>query len=211
MVLLTGAGLLLRTFITLQRVELGFSTEKLLTFNVQLAGAKYPRDAQAVEFFETLLERLRALPGVQECGTISTMMLSATPSSDRYPAEGRETRQDDNEVTFDAISPGFFAAIGARMVAGRTFTTADRDSAPQVAIVNERMVKRYWPGGAAVGKRFRYGSSTSPNDSTQNPWITVVGVVAGHAPHGRRQGGSRRSVPPLSAERGPASSSSCAR
>lgn len=64
------------------------------------------------------------------------------------------------------------------MVAGRAFTTADRDSAPPVAIVNERMVKRYWPGGGAIGKRFRFGSSTSPNDSTQNPWVTVVGVVA---------------------------------
>src|SRR3954462_13814821 len=101
-VLLTGAGLLLRTFITLQRVELGFTTEKLLTFNVQLAGAKYPRGSQEVEFFETLLERLRAIPGVQGAGTISTMMLSSTPNSAGIAAEGRETRQDDNEVTFDA-------------------------------------------------------------------------------------------------------------
>ncbi len=176
-VLLTGAGLLLRTFITLQRVELGFTTEKLLTFNVQLAGAKYPRGSQEVEFFETLLERLRAIPGVQGAGTISTMMLSSTPNSAGIAAEGRETRQDDNEVTFDATSPGFFSAIGARMAAGRAFTAADRDSAPPVAIVNEHMTKRYWPSGSAVGKRFRFGSSTSPNDSTQNPWITVVGVV----------------------------------
>jgi putative ABC transport system permease protein len=177
-VLLTGAGLLLRTFITLQRVQLGFTTENLLTFDVQLAGAKYPKSIQAVTFFETLLERLRALPGVQAAGTISTMMLSATPNSTGITAEGRETRQDDNEVTFDAISPGFFSTIGARMVAGRAFTASDRDSAPPVAIVNERMTKRYWPNGGAVGKRFRYGSSTSPNDSTRNPWITVIGVVA---------------------------------
>jgi putative ABC transport system permease protein len=177
-VLLTGAGLLLRTFITLQRVELGFATDNLLTFEIQLPGAKYPKPIQAVAFFETLLDRLRALPGVQSAGTISTMMLSATPSSTGITAEGRETRQDDNEVTFDATSPGFFATIGARMVAGRAFTAADRDSAPPVAIVNEHMVKRYWPTGGAIGKRFRFGSSTSPNDSTRNPWITVVGVVA---------------------------------
>src|SRR4051812_1213534 len=176
-VLLTGAGLLLRTFITLQRVELGFTTEKLSTFNVQLAGAKYPRGSQEVEFFETLLERLRAIPGVQGAGTISTIMLSSTPNSAGIAAEGRETRQDDNEVTFDATGRGFFSAIGARMAAGRAFPAADRDSAPPVAIVNEHMTKRYWPSGSAVGKRFRFGSSTSPNDSTQNPWITVVGVV----------------------------------
>ena len=176
-VLLTGAGLLLRTFITLQRVELGFTTDNLLTFNVQLASAKYPRTAQAAQFFETLLDRIRALPGVQAAGTISTMMLSATPNSTGIAAEGRETRQDDNEVTFDAISPGFFATIGARLVAGRDFTTADRDSAPPVAMINEHMKKRYWPNGSAIGKRFRFGSSTAPNDSIQNPWITVVGVV----------------------------------
>jgi putative ABC transport system permease protein len=176
-VLLTGAGLLLRTFVTLQRVELGFATENSLTFNVQLAGAKYPRESQAVQFFETLVDRLRALPGVQGVGTISTMMLSATPNSTGIAAEGRETRQDDNEVTFDAISPGFFSAVGARLVAGRDFTVADRDSAPPVAMINEHMKKRYWPSGSAVGKRFRFGSSSSPNDSLRNPWITVVGVV----------------------------------
>jgi putative ABC transport system permease protein len=177
-VLLTGAGLLLRTFITLQRVQLGFETDRALTFNVQLAGAKYSKDVQAVTFFETLLERLRAIPGVQSAGSISTMMLSATPNSAGITAEGRETRQDDNEVTFDAISPGFFATIGARLVAGRDFTLADRDSAPLVAMVNQHMVKRYWPNGGAVGKRFRFGSSTQSADSTRNPWITVVGVVA---------------------------------
>jgi len=177
-VLLTGAGLLLRTFITLERVHLGFDTNNELTFNVQLTGARYAQSAQAVNFFETLLERLRAMPGVQNAGSISTMILSATPNSAGITAEGRETRQDDNEVTFDAISPGFFATIGAHLIAGRDFTLADRDSAPQVAIVNQHMVKRYWPGGGAVGKRFRFGSSTSPNDSTRNPWITVVGVVA---------------------------------
>ena len=175
-VLLSGAGLLLRTFITLQRVELGFATENMLTFNLQLAAAKYPLPAQAVTFFETLLDRLRALPGVRGAGTIETMMLSATPNSAGMTAEGRETRSDDSEVTFDAMSPGFFATIGAQMVAGRDFTSADRSGAPPVAIVNEHMAKRYWPNGA-VGKRVRFGWTREPNDSTQNPWITVVGVV----------------------------------
>jgi predicted permease len=176
-VLLTGAGLLARTFITLQRVELGFTTQNILTMNLQLPGAKYPQPAQRAAFFETLLDRIRAIPGVEAAGTIETMMLSTTPSSTGISAEGRETRRDDNEVTFDPTSPGFFNTIGARFVAGRDFTTADRNGAPLVAIVNEHAVKRYWPQGA-VGKRFRFGSSAAPNDSTQNPWITVVGVVA---------------------------------
>jgi putative ABC transport system permease protein len=175
-VLLTAAGLLLRTFVTLQRVELGFATRNTLTFNLQLAAAKYPQPAQAVTFFETLLERLRAIPSVQGAATISTMMLSETPNSAEMSAEGRETRQDDIEVTFDAISPGFFATIGARLIAGRDFAASDRSGAPPIAIVNEHMAKRYWPHGA-IGKRVRFGWSREPNDSTNNPWITVVGVV----------------------------------
>lgn len=176
-VLLTGAGLLMRTFITLQRVEVGFTTKNLLTMTLQLPSAKYPQPAQKVAFFETLLARLRTIPGVEGAGTIETMMLSSTPNSTGITAEGRATRQDDNEVTFDATSPGFFGTIGARIVAGRDFTATDRDGAPPVAIVNEHAVKRYWPNGA-IGKRFRFGSSASPNDTTGNPWVTVVGVVA---------------------------------
>ena len=176
-VLLTGAGLLVRTFVTLQRVQLGFSTENMLTFNVQLTAAKYAQPGQAVLFFETLLGRLRALPGVRDAGTISTMMLSATPNSGTMSAEGRQTRRDDSEVTFDATSPGFFRTIGARLVAGRDFTPADRQDAPPVVIVNEHMAKHYWPDGA-IGKRLRFGWTNEPNDTTRNPWITVVGVVA---------------------------------
>ncbi len=169
-VLLTGAGLLLRTFITLQRVELGFTTKNVLTFGLEVPD-KYSQPAQAVSFFETVLERIRAIPGVQGAGTIESMMLSATPNSGGLTAEGRPNQPDDKEVTYDATSPGFFSTIGARIVAGRDFTPADRSGAPLVAIVNEHAAKRYWPNGA-IGKRFRYGMVA------RNPWVTVVGVVA---------------------------------
>ena len=176
-VLLTGAGLLLRTWVTLQQVQLGFATKNTLTATLQLPAAKYSRPAQIVAFYEDLLQRVRSIPGVESAGTIETMMLSATPSSGTVTAEGRESRRDDREVTFDGISTGFFPTIGARIVAGRDFTASDREGTAPVAIVNEHAVKSYFPQGA-VGKRFRFGSSTEPNDSTQNPWITVVGVVA---------------------------------
>jgi putative ABC transport system permease protein len=176
-VLLTGAGLLLRTFVTLQQVDVGFTTKGILTFTVQLPGAKYSQGAQLVAFFDALRNRLRTLPGVEDAGTIETMMLSSTPNSTGITAEGRATRPDDNEMTFDPVSVGFFHTIGARIVAGRDFTAADREGAPPVAVVNEHAVKRYWPNGA-VGKRFRFGSSASAVDTTRNPWVTVVGVVA---------------------------------
>jgi putative ABC transport system permease protein len=178
-VLLTGAGLLLRTFIGLQRTELGFETKNVLTMGIGLPGAKYPQPPQAVAFYDGLLTRLRQIPGVQNAGTISTMMLSNVPNSTFMSAEGRDSKPDDQEVTTDGVSPGFFATIGARMVAGRDFGSQDQPASLPVVIVNEHMAKRYWPNGNAVGRRIRFGQSNpaQPVDSTQNPWITVVGVV----------------------------------
>lgn len=176
-VLLTAAGLLLRTWVTLQQVQLGFSPNNILTVTLQLPGAKYPQPRQILSFYEGLLDRISSLPGVRSAGTIETMMLSATPNSTNIAAEGRATERSDHEVTFDGISPGFFATIGAHLVAGRNFTTADRNGSAPVAIINEHAAKAYWPTGA-IGKRFRYGSSTDVGDSTEYPWITVVGIVA---------------------------------
>ena len=173
-VLLTSAGLLLRTWVTLQQVALGFSTKNILTMTLQVPAAKYPQQAQVVAFYETLLERVRSIPGVESAGTIETMMLSATPNSTTITAEGREARPDDKEMTFDGISVDYFNTIGARLVAGRNFTASDRNGTMPVAIVNEQAVKNYFPNGA-VGKRFRYGTGRS--DTTENPWVTVVGVV----------------------------------
>jgi putative ABC transport system permease protein len=173
-VLLTGAGLLMRTFMTLQSVELGFDAKNVLTMTLQLPGARYGQRGQAQAFYTQLLDRIAAMPGVKAVGTVTTVMLTRTPNSTGIYAEGRPRRPEDNEVTIDMASAGFFRAIGARLVAGREFTAADRDSAPRVAIINQQMAKYYWKGDA-VGKRFRFGGETS--DSLQAPWITVVGVI----------------------------------
>jgi predicted permease len=175
-VLLAGAGLLVRTFITLQRTSLGFEPSNVLTLTVQLPGAKYGDNRSVSAFYQTLLERVRAIPGVVNAGTVTTMMLTKTPNSSGGMAEGRTPRDEDNEVTFDATSPDFFKTIGARLVAGRFFKAGDRDSSQQVAIINEHMAKYYWPGTSAIGKRFRFGGPTT--DTTRAPWMTIVGVVA---------------------------------
>jgi putative ABC transport system permease protein len=175
-VLLTSAGLLLRTWVTLQQVQLGFSPKNELTLTLQLPGTKYPQPADVVSFYERLLDRVRALPGVESAGTIETMLLSATPNSTGITVEGRASRANDKEVTFDGISPGFLNTVGARLVGGRNFTASDRNGTMPVAIVNEEAVKNYWPNGA-IGKRFRFGTGGT-SDTIQNPWVTVVGVVA---------------------------------
>jgi putative ABC transport system permease protein len=176
-VLLTGAGLLMRTFVRLQNVELGFEPKGILTMNVQLPGAKYGQPGQAGAFYATLLERIAAIPGVTSSGIVSTMMLSKTPSSGGIVAEGRARRKEDIEATRDVASAGFFKAVGAKLIAGREFTPADRDSTPLVAIVNEQMAKYYWGSAAnAVGKRYHFGDEQT--DTLRAPWITVAGVVA---------------------------------
>ena len=175
-VLLTGAGLLVKTFITLQRTSLGFDPSNVLTMTIQLPGAKYRDNKSISVFYQSLLDRVRGIPGVAGAGTVTTMMLSRTPNSGIGMAEGRPPRDEDIEVTYDAASPDFFKAIGARLIAGRFFDAGDRDSSRQVAIINEHMAKYYWPGTSAIGKRYRFGGAQA--DTTQSRWMTVVGVVA---------------------------------
>lgn len=175
-VLLTGAGLLVRTFVTLQRTSLGFDPTDVLTMTLQLPGAKYGDNKSVSAFYQSLLDRVRGIPGVVSAGTITNMMLTKTPTSSGGTAEGRPPRDEDNEVTFDATSPNFFKTVGARLIAGRFFNANDRDSSQQVAIINEHMAKYYWPGTSAIGKRFRFGGPQT--DTTRAPWMTIVGVVA---------------------------------
>jgi putative ABC transport system permease protein len=179
-VLLTGAGLLLRTFVGLQRTQLGFETKNVMTMSLAIPGAKYSQPAQVAAFYDGLVTRLRQIPGVQSAGTVSTMMLSTLPFSGFMSAEGREPKQDDQEITFDGASPGFFGTIGARIVAGRDFGSQDQAGGAPVVIVNEHLARRYWPNRNPIGARIRFGrgQSADSRDSTQNPWITVVGVVA---------------------------------
>ncbi len=175
-VLLTGAGLLVRTFATLQRVQLGFSPENILTMRLQLPGAKYPQPPTAVAFYQSLIDRLRAIPGVRAAGTVTDMFLSQTPNSGSIVVEGRPVRREDREVTIDGASPGFFQTVGSRLVAGRFFDGTEQPDGQRVAVINEQMAKSYWPGVNPIGRRFRWGRQDS--DTTQSRWRTVVGVVA---------------------------------
>jgi putative ABC transport system permease protein len=175
-VLLTGAGLLVRTFATLQRVQLGFIPENVLTVTLQLPGAKYGQPGQAAAFYQSLFDRVRALPGVKSAGTITDMFLSQTPNSGNITVEGRAVRDDDKEVTADAVSPGFFETVGARLVAGRFFDGSEQREGQLVTIINEHMAKSYWPGVSPIGRRFRFGGQNG--DTLQSRWRTVIGVVA---------------------------------
>ena len=173
-ILLTGAGLLIRSFLHLQRVDLGFQPNNLLTMRYALPGAKYPTPQARSAFHGSVLERVQQIPGVEGAAFISDIFLSATPASTTIRIEGRELSPEDEnvEVPLDAVSPDYFKVMGIPLLRGRTFTAADNLDAPQVVLINESMARHFWPNDDPVGKRFRYGG-----DESTAPLMTVVGIV----------------------------------
>jgi len=172
LVLLVGAGLLVRSFLSLQTVSPGFDARGVLTMYVFLPGAKYPEEAQHADFFERAAERLRSLPGVEAVGLTSNLPVSG--NYDRLSLYVEEhppaSREDVPEAERYMVNADYFRAMGVTLLEGRTFGPHDRADAPPVAVVNELAARRHWPGESAVGKRIR----TDP----EKPWMTVVGVVS---------------------------------
>jgi putative ABC transport system permease protein len=177
LMLLVGAGLLLKSFNRLQAVDLGFRPEGLTTMKLQLPALKYREESQRAAFYQQLLERLENTPGVESAGAITSVFLSKTPNSSFFNIEGRPLFQPSErvEAPIDSISPNYFQVIGAPLIKGRAFNTQDREGAPRVVIINERMARRFFPGEDPLGKRIFFGERPDPE---QNPLRTIVGVVA---------------------------------
>ncbi|MEK6410812.1 MAG: ABC transporter permease [Acidobacteriota bacterium] len=175
LVLLIGAGLLIKSFMRLQQFELGFNPDSLLTMRIQLPGSKYRDGKQVVGFYQQLLQRMEAVPGVQSAGAISSVFLTDTPNSTNFSIEGRPvpTGAEAIEVPLDSISPSYFRAMGIPLLRGREFDDRDVDGATPVVIINQTFANRFFEGEDPIGKRFVYGGP-----APQNPWITIVGVVA---------------------------------
>ncbi|NOT63529.1 MAG: ABC transporter permease [Acidobacteria bacterium] len=173
-VLLTGAGLLVRSLLRLHNVQPGFATENLVTFGVTLSGATYGDAQRRGEFYLRLEERLQALPGVRAVGATTRLPLLA-PNNNITTAmqiEGRpETARQPVEVDFRRATPGYFATMGIPQVRGRLFSLDDLRAQNSVVVINEQLAQRYWPNEDAVGKRIQF--TGGPNAA----WSTIVGVV----------------------------------
>lgn len=169
--LLLGATLLVRTLVALQRVDLGMATANVLTAELQVPAGAYPTPADVVRFYRRLDERLAALPGVTAAGAVRVLPLSRTIGDWSITLEGRPYVPAENpNADCQAVTPGYFRAMGLRVVRGRALTAADREDAPLVAVVNQTMAARYWPGQEAIGQRFMMGTD-------DKPWLTIVGIV----------------------------------
>ena len=171
--LLTGAGLVLRSIWKLREVRLGFDPAQVLTLRVDLSGSRYGTVARQTDFFDRLLEGARSLPGVQEAGLISELPMSGFHLTHNTIIEGAPPVPEgaEPEIGAHVASPGYFSALRIPLLAGRLFDGRDRPDAPQVVIVNAALAKKYFPGRSAVGGRLRHA-----RDPTVR-WMTVVGVV----------------------------------
>ena len=173
LVLLIGAGLLLRSFRRTLDVDPGFRPENVLAARVQLPWPKYANDAVVRVFQRRLLDAAAALPGVVKVGLVDRVPFSPGNPQQNLYVEGQPP-PDGNAVPVmnnRAASPGYFEAIGTPILAGRDFLPSDGRDAPLVAIVDETLARHYWPNGDPLGKRIRTGT-----DST-TPWLTIVGVA----------------------------------
>ena len=179
LVLLTGGVLLIQTFVRLQRADLGFRTEGLFVGFVNPPAVTYNTRDKYIAFYDQLMEKLSAIPGVQQAAISSFLPLDPGDSDTSFAIEGRPpaTSASDTPVTwYREVSAGYFEAIGMPIRRGRVF--AEREAAP-AAIVNETFVRKYFPNEDAVGRRIRFGPEAS--------WITIVGVVADARVQGARQ------------------------
>ena len=172
-VLLVGAGLLIRSFLALQRVDPGYDAGDVLTFELSMPSGKYPGGAARRAFFRDLGGRLEALPGVTRVGLVSQLPLTGSGPLSPF-AYNEETARNFESVTADGrnVSPEYFEAMDAVLLAGRTFTYQDSAGTPPVIIVDETLARLAWPGENAVGKQLQLAPT-----GEENAFSEVVGVV----------------------------------
>jgi putative ABC transport system permease protein len=174
-VLLVGAGLLFRSFLQLQSVNTGFSSEQVLTLRLSPAGSNYRRDADYISFYDKTAQRVSAIPGVVAVGAINTLPLDKGPQAG-FRIEGRPPLTIDKWPggNYRCVSPDYFRAMNIPVVQGRSFNERDTESTPLVMMINQALAARNFPNENPVGKRINLG-----NEAQGQPvWWEIVGVAA---------------------------------
>jgi putative ABC transport system permease protein len=184
--LLVGAALLVRTFVRLQQVDPGFSTENIVTFNVNLSPVAYKEPARMTGFFDAVIERARALPGALAAGGVEFLPLGGIDSATPLIVEGRPRAApgEDVQAHYRAVTPDYFRAMGIRLVAGRELNVSDRADGVRVAVINETLARRFWPNENPLGRRaaltqeaLRFRPDGPPTIDAASSTREIVGVV----------------------------------
>jgi putative ABC transport system permease protein len=170
-VLALAAGLLIRSLIELNRIDLGFNPHNVLTAQLQVPTTDYPQPADVVRFHRDVTERIAHLPGVRAAGSARVLPLARTIGDWSIKVEGRPHIPEENpNGDYQAVTPGYFEAMELKLIRGRFLTSADREGTMPVVVINKTMANRYWPGEDAVGRKFHMGTD-------DKPWLTIVGIV----------------------------------
>jgi putative ABC transport system permease protein len=174
LVLLTGAGLMVRTLHGLTTIDPGFRTDGLLTMHLSTAGSRWT-EARRQAFVDAALEKIGGTPGVTHVAVVSALAIDGSDWNSVFVAEGKPVPERHDLLpssAFTIVTPAYFATMDTPLLRGRAFTAADRAGSPRVIIVNESLARQIWPGEDPIGKRLKPGWPESPY-----PWREVVGVV----------------------------------
>jgi putative ABC transport system permease protein len=176
LVLLVGAGLLLRSFARLQKVDPGFRARNVLTFGVSLPPARYATQTRTSAFFHAVLDRVATLPGVESTGAVNPLPFSGSNASGSFSIEGLTVPANGAEPHADqrVVSPGYFAAMAIPLLRGRLLSNSDSADAPAAVVIDEALAQQYWKYKDPIGGHLRHYNDKS--------WATVVGIV-GHVQH----------------------------
>jgi predicted permease len=175
LVLLVASGLLLRSFEKMRAVDLGFRPDHILAASYSLPRKEYATQASVNEFNDELIRRLQQVPGVRFAGITSFLPASSNNSNIAFVPEGYVAPKGANMnlATWAIVHGNYLQVMAIPLLSGRFFTSADKEDAQLVTIVNHKLAEHYWPGADPIGKRLRLGTP-----ETQTPWLTVVGEVA---------------------------------
>jgi len=171
LVLLVSAGLLLRTLRNLHAIDAGFNSQNILTMMTRLPSTKYADAAKRMNYFDTVLAGVRALPGVERAGFTSNLPFTARGNSNGFSIEGRPFGVGENpDALYREMTPDYLEAMRVHLLEGRFFGNDDRANSLPVVIINETFKKQYWPNESPLGKRIQTSGSNTP-------WQTIIGVV----------------------------------
>lgn len=174
--LLIGAGLMLRSFIAVQKSDLGIDAHNVLTFRVGLPPTQYPDKAVAGRFFEQLIPKLAEIPGVEAAGAVTSLPAAGDIGTDAVVLKGDpepKQLQDARMAHTATIAPGYLQALRIPVLRGRDFSTADNKSAPRVVLIDERAAQAWFPNQDPLGQQLR----GFPREGEPTEWATIVGVV----------------------------------
>jgi predicted permease len=175
---------MVRSFRNLLEIDPGFRPEGAATAQVGLSPARYAGTPQRMQFFQQVLANIRTIPGVRYAGAVTTLPMSGLQRRETFFIEGREMPIQDQMASMDIVTPGYFQAMGIRLLQGRVFTERDQKGIPPTVVIDESMARRYWPGESPVGKRLGLPDVYETN-------AEIIGVVVGV-----RRGGLDREISP---------------